>query len=201
MDMNYATVALTGGRPIPGQSLTSDPSNPAPYEKPPKFTSVHEASRSIFEYFIEPETYSNTMELLADDVPLMDIVQTFVFTGFKEGQWNPDLMLMLVEPIAYIILALAERAGIDPVIYAGEDEDEAADLAMLGTTFQKERLKNMEEFSKEQIALPEGVLPREITEQIKTIQPPESLLAKQPEETTEAGEESLLAEPVVEEQV
>jgi len=199
--MNYATVALTGGRPIPGQSLTSDPSNPAPYEKPPKFTSVHEASRSIFEYFIEPETYSNTMELLADDVPLMDIVQTFVFTGFKEGQWNPDLMLMLVEPIAYIILALAERAGIDPVIYAGEDEDEAADLAMLGTTFQKERLKNMEEFSKEQIALPEGVLPREITEQIKTIQPPESLLARQPEEDTEAGEESLLAEPVVEEQV
>lgn len=199
--MNYATVALTGGRPIPGQSLTSDPSNPAPYEKPPKFTSVHEASRSIFEYFIEPETYTNTMELLADDVPLMDIVQTFVFTGFKEGQWNPDLMLMLVEPIAYIILALAERAGIDPVIYAGEDEDEAADLAMLGTTFQKERLKNMEEFSKEQVALPEGVLPREITEQIKTIQPPESLLARQPEENTEAGEESLLAEPVVEEQV
>jgi len=201
MDMNYATVALTGGRPIPGQSLTSDPSSPAPYEKPPKFTSVHEASRSIFEYFIEPETYTNTMELLADDVPLMDIVQTFVFAGFKEGQWNPDLMLMLVEPIAYIILALAERAGIDPVIYAGEDEDEAADLAMLGTTFQKERLKNMEEFSKEQIALPEGVLPREITEQIKTIQPPESLLARQPEEDTEAGEESLLAEPVVEEQV
>lgn len=199
--MNYATVALTGGRPIPGQSLTTDPSNPAPYEKPPKFTSVHEASRSIFEYFIEPETYTNTMELLADDVPLMDIVQTFVFTGFKEGQWNPDLMLMLVEPIAYIILALAERAGIDPVIYAGEDEDEAADLAMLGTTFQKERLKNMEEFSKEQIALPEGVLPREITEQIKTIQPPESLLARQPEENTKAGEESLLAEPVVEEQV
>lgn len=199
--MNYATVALTGGRPIPGQSLTSDPSSPAPYEKPPKFTSVHEASRSIFEYFIEPETYTNTMELLADDVPLMDIVQTFVFTGFKEGQWNPDLMLMLVEPIAYIILALAERAGIDPVIYAGEDEDEAADLAMLGTTFQKERLKNMEEFSKEQIALPEGVLPREITEQIKTIQPPESLLARQPEKDTEAGEESLLAEPVVEEQV
>ena len=199
--MNYATVALTGGRPIPGQSLTSDPSSPAPYEKPPKFTSVHEASRSIFEYFIEPETYTNTMELLADDVPLMDIVQTFVFAGFKEGQWNPDLMLMLVEPIAYIILALAERAGIDPVIYAGEDEDEAADLAMLGTTFQKERLKNMEEFSKEQIALPEGVLPREITEQIKTIQPPESLLARQPEEDTEAGEESLLAEPVVEEQV
>ena len=59
----------------------------------------------------------------------------------------------------------------------------------------------MEEFSKEKIALPEGVLPREITEQIKTIQPPESLLARQPEENTETGEESLLAEPVVEEQV
>lgn len=199
--MKYAQEALTGGRPIPGQSLTTDPSNPAPYEKAPQYTSVHEATRSIFEHFIEPENYTTAMEVLADDVPIMDVVQVFLFGGFQEGKWNPDLMLMLAEPVAYILLALAERAGIDPVIYAGEDEDEAADLAMLGTTFQKERLKNMEEFSKEQIALPEGVLPKEITEQIKTVQPPESLLAKQPEKDTEASEASLLSEPVVEEQV
>ena len=199
--MKYAQEALTGGRPIPGQSLTTDPSNPTPYEKAPKYTSVHEATRSIFEHFIDAENYVAVMEVLSDDVPIMDVVQAFLFGGFQEGKWNPDLMLMLAEPVAYILLALAERANIDPVIYNGEKLDEAEELAMMGTTFQKERLKNMEEFSKEKIALPEGVLPREITEQIKTIQPPESLLARQPEKDTEAGEESLLAEPVVEEQV
>lgn len=195
--MEYANVALTGGRPIPGQSLTTDPSNPAPYEQAPRFTSVHEASRSIFEYLTEPETYAETMELLVDGVPLMDIVQSFVFAGFKEGQWNPDLMLMLVEPIAYIILALAERAGIDPVIYSGEEEDDAAELALLGTSLQEERLENMRKFSQEQIALPEGVLPREITQQLETIEPPESLLA----ERTQEPSEGLMARPVEEEQV
>lgn len=197
MDMEYANVALTGGRPIPGQSLTTDPSNPAPYEQAPRFTSVHEASRSIFEYLTEPETYAETMELLIDGVPLMDIVQSFVFAGFKEGQWNPDLMLMLVEPIAYMILALAERAGIDPVIYSGEEEDDAAELALLGTSLQEERLENMRKFSQEQIALPEGVLPREITQQLETIEPPESLLA----EPTQEPSEGLMARPVEEEQV
>lgn len=195
--MEYANVALTGGRPIPGQSLTTDPSNPAPYEQAPRFTSVHEASRSIFEYLTEPETYAETMELLIDGVPLMDIVQSFVFAGFKEGQWNPDLMLMLVEPIAYMILALAERAGIDPVIYSGEEEDDAAELALLGTSLQEERLENMRKFSQEQIALPEGVLPREITQQLETIEPPESLLA----EPTQEPSEGLMARPVEEEQV
>lgn len=197
MDMEYANVALTGGRPIPGQSLTTDPSSPAPYEQAPRFTSVHEASRSIFEYLTEPETYAETMELLVDGVPLMDIVQSFVFAGFKEGQWNPDLMLMLVEPIAYMILALAERAGIDPVIYSGEEEDDAAELALLGTSLQEERLENMRKFSQEQIALPEGVLPREITQQLETIEPPESLLAEQTQEPSEG----LMARPVEEEQV
>lgn len=201
MDMEYANVALTGGRPIPGQSLTTDPENPAPYEKPPKFTSVHEASRSIFEYLIEPETYSQVMELLIDDVPLMDIVQSFVFAGFKEGQWNPDLMLMLVEPVAYMILALAERVGIDPIIYAGEEEDEAAELSMLGTSLQKERLENMRKFSKEQITIPEGVLPRDISQEIKTIEPPASLLAEPEAVVEEVPEESLMAQPVEEEQV
>lgn len=207
MDINYANVALTGGRPIPGQSLTTDPSNPAPYEKPPEFTSVHAAARDIFEYLVEPEVYAQTMELLTDGVPLMDVVQVFVFGGFREGKWNPDLMLMLVEPVAYMILALAERAGIDPIIYNGEEEDEAAELAMLGTSLEQNRMENLKKFSKEQISMPEGILPQDIKEEIGQITPPTSLLAPVPpaqeseEAPVEPAEESLMAEPVEEEQV
>ena len=57
MNEEYNKLVLTGGRPIPGQSLTSDPSSPAPYEKPPQYTSVHEASEEIFSGLIEEETY------------------------------------------------------------------------------------------------------------------------------------------------
>jgi len=206
--MNYMNIALTGGRPVPGQSLTTDPENPAPYEKPPEFTSVHAAARDIFDYLVQPEVYADTMEVLSEGVPLMDVVQAFVFTGFKEGKWNPDLMLMLVEPIAYMILALAERVGIDPVIYNGEEEDEASELAMLGTSLEEGRLENMRKFSKEMVAMPEGVLPSDITQEIGQIKPPASLLAgpapEEPAEPTEAvepSEESLMAPPVEEEQV
>ncbi len=165
--MKYAQEALTGGRPIPGQSLTTDPSNPAPYEKAPQYTSVHEATRSIFEHFIEPENYTTAMEVLADDVPIMNVVQVFLFGGFQEGKWNPDLMLMLAEPVAYILLALAERAGIDPVIYAGEDEDEARDLAMMGTTFQKERLKTWKSFLKSRYLYPKAFCLEKLQSRLK----------------------------------
>lgn len=186
---------LTGGRPVPGQSLTTDPESPAPYEKPPQFTSVHEASRDLFEFLVDPEIYSQTMELLIDEVPVMEIVQSSLFLGFREGKWNPDLMLMLVEPLAYIIIALAERVGIDPVIYIGEEEDEAQELAVLGASLQKERLENMRKFSKEKAQFPQGMVPQDITQKIKDMEPPESLLAPPTEES------GLMAKPSNEESV
>jgi hypothetical protein len=71
----------------------------------------------FLEKLIEEETYMQVMELLIDDMPIMDITRTLLFQGFTEGQWSPDLMLMLVEPVAYMLLALAERAQIEPIIY------------------------------------------------------------------------------------
>lgn len=184
---------VQGGRPIPGQSLTSDPNNPAPYEKPPTFTSVHEASEYIFGNLIEEENYMQTMELLDDGIPIMDIVESLLFVGFSEGKFNPDLMLMLAEPVAYMLLALAERADIDPVIYRGEEEDEAKDQAILGATLEKDRLQNIKDFSKGKASIPAGVLSLDILKQLETLEAPDSLMSK-PEEP-EQDPDSLLAAP------
>ena len=81
MNQEYIKAVTQLGRPIPGQSLTSDPDNPAPYERPPEFTSVHAASEFIFEKLIDEEVYPQMMGLLADDVPIMDIVRTTLFAG------------------------------------------------------------------------------------------------------------------------
>jgi hypothetical protein len=70
MNDEYVKVTTQLGRPIPGQSLTTDPDNPAPYEKPPRFTSVHEASEFLFEKLIEEETYMQVMELLIGTICL-----------------------------------------------------------------------------------------------------------------------------------
>ena len=148
MNDEYVRVTTQLGRPIPGQSLTADPDNPAPYEKPPRFTSVHEASEFIFEKLIDEETYMPMMQMMADDMPIMDITQTVLFQGFTEGQWSPDLMLMLVEPVAYMLLALAERAQIEPIIYRAEEEDEVDEMDILGVEFTQEKIKGLESFMK-----------------------------------------------------
>jgi len=198
MNEEYNKLVLTSGRPIPGQSLTSDPSSPAPYEKPPEYTSVHKASEEIFSGLIEEETYKELMGLLVEDVPVMDIVQTLLFAGFKEGKWNPDLMLMLVEPVAYMLLALAERAGIDPKIYTGEEEDEAEDR-VFGATLEKEKLENIKKLAAIG-KVPSSVITPKMVETIEALPVP-SLMSR-PEEAETPAEESLLAQqPVQEEEV
>ena len=198
MNEEYNQIVLTGGRPIPGQSLTSDPSDPAPYEKPPEFTSVHEASEEIFSGLIEEQTYKEVMGLLADDVPVMDIVQTLLFAGFKEGKWNPDLMLMLVEPVAYMLLALAERAGIDSKIYQGEEEDEAEER-VFGVELKKEKVSRIKKLA----ALgktPSSAITEEMIETIEELPVP-SLMEQPPQESTPEAQSLMAPPPVEEEQV
>ena len=62
------------------------------------------------------------MDLLEDGVAVMDIVQIFLTKGVQEGLFNPDMMLLLAEPVAYILMSLAERQGIDFEIVEDEDE-------------------------------------------------------------------------------
>jgi hypothetical protein len=191
MNDEYVKVTTQLGRPIAGQSLTTDPDNPAPYEKPPRFTSVHEASEFLFEKLIEEETYMQVMELLIDDMPIMDITRTLLFQGFTEGQWSPDLMLMLVEPVAYMLLALAERAQIEPIIYRAEEEDEVDEMDILGVEFTQEKIKGLESFMKTKKA-PAGMFTPEMATQLESLPEinTESLMSEQPEEKS-----SLLAAP------
>ena len=64
------------------------------------------------------------MDSLEEGVTVMEIVQVLIFQGFQDGLFNPDMMLMVAEPLAYMIAALAERADVDFVIMHDDDEDE-----------------------------------------------------------------------------
>jgi hypothetical protein len=192
-----------GKRPIPGQSLTRDPDSPAPYEQAPEFTNVHKAVEYLFGNIIDEKSYVPVMQALANDTPIMDLVQLVLFEGFQTGKWNPDLMLMLVEPMAYILIALAERADIDVIIYDGEAADEEEEEEVLGVKFDTERLEGLKKAA--QIGkVPAGVIPPELLKQIETLPeiPAESLLASPPVEEAPAPEEqaapqgpSLMAPP------
>ena len=138
------------------------------------------------------------MQSVASGTPVMELVQLVLFDGFQKGKWNPDLMLMLAEPLAYIIIALAERADIDVIIYREENEDEDADEEMLGVKFEAKRIEKLKKAAQAG-KVPAGVIPKEILEQIEELPKiePKSLLAP-PEPVTEETpqEPSLMAPPL-----
>ena len=179
-------VRSSSNRSIPGQSLSNDPENPAPFEKAPKFTSVYEASEEMFMDLIEPETYVSIMEAVDGGIPVMQITQMILFQKFKEGDYNPDLMIMMIEPVAYMIIALAERLDLDIIV--DEDDDDEDDI--FGVNFKEDQLKQLKGAASTG-AIPAGMLTSSMQEKMEDL--PETL-----EETSEP-EESLLSPPVAEE--
>lgn len=193
MNQQLADVMINKGRPIPGQGLTTDPDSPAPYEKPPEYTTVHEASEFIFGKLIERDFYIPLMRGLADEMPIMDVVQTILFKGFTEGKWTPDLLMMLLEPVTYMILALAERAGIDPVIYRGEEEDEAEDEMLFSDRLEQKKVDRIKKLMNRG-AVPGNELSPEMQAQIEELPTVEDgVLEEEVAPETEAN--SLLSMP------
>ncbi len=116
--------AMRFERPIPGQSLTQDPDSPLPYEKPPQYTDRNDALEYFFAKFVDEDNYPKIMELIAIPFPIMDIVKIYLTEAFEEGVINPDMVMLLAEPLAYMLMALAERADIDFIIERAEEGEE-----------------------------------------------------------------------------
>ena len=151
-------------RRIPGQSLTNDPENPKAFEKPPQYTDRTEVLENYFEMLTEEETYLSIMDSLEEGVTVMEIVQVLIFQGFQDGLFNPDMMLMVAEPLAYMIAALAERADVDFVIMNDDDEDEDEEDEDLPIMNQK--LKTIE---KPQM---DDDFPVELANKLEKVEPP-----------------------------
>jgi len=181
------------GKAIPGQSLTSNPDEPRPFEGAPEFTNFKEALDYTVGELLEEEAYMSIVGAIGDNVPIVDLVMQITYVGFREGKWNPDLMLMLVEPLIYTLISLAEKADIEYRIDDEDDEDDEAPQSIL-----EEKAKNIADLARAKMqktgSVPSGALPTEILQQIEAVKIPESLLAK-PQQTEEVMEEPMTEEP------
>ena len=61
--------------PIAGQSMAASPENKMPWDGPPKFSSVREASEAIFLDILEDDNLKAIVTMLQDDVPVSEIKQ------------------------------------------------------------------------------------------------------------------------------
>ena len=184
-------------RPIPGQSLTNDPENPAPFEKAPEYTNVHEATMYLWDTVTEEETYSALMSGVSKGVPIMNITQVILFGGFQKGRWNPDLMMMLIEPLAYMLIALAERLDLDIIIDSDDDGEEEG--TVFGVEMEESRLQQLRDTAQKSGMLPQGFITQEMTSDMESL-PEVSLLEKPMQEKEEVPapapeQPSLMAQP------
>lgn len=172
------------GRPIPGQSLTSNPDEPRPFEGPPDFTNFKEALDYTAAELLLEENYTPMVLAMADGIPVTDLAMQIGYVGFREGKWNPDLMMMLIEPLMYLLMALAEKADIQYRIDDEDDEDDEDSIL-------EDKVRNIAETlkAKEMGKMPKGALPSDIVEKIETLDmPKESLLERTQEPMAEKQE-------------
>ena len=176
--------------PIPGQSLTKSPDDRAAWEQPPAYTGVKEASEAIFLEILKDENLDAITEMMGNNVPVGDIAYMLVFIGYTKGQFNQDLMLLLLEPVAYMLLAIAEQLGIDPKLSKDDnldqelDEEEDEDLTNLITSVESE-IRSPKRLDDIKLKLNENAVPKEIRERIEQVdfeEIKESLLARRNEE-------------------
>ena len=176
--------------PVPGQSLTANPDEPQSWERPPTHTTLNASLNSLFAFMTEEETYIEIVSALGQGMPVTGMTQMLLQDGFQKGAWNPDLMMQLIEPTMYMIMSMAEKAGVK---YRVDEEDnpEAEDaseeeVAGMFTDLADIAEGRMKDTTKEE------VLPKEIIERLETIAVPESLLAR-PEIEEPIETDSLLA--------
>ena len=164
VDPDIAKRVASMERPIAGQSLTNDPNSPQAFEKAPEYTDMPEALEYLLDEITENEDrYISIMNAVESGMPIMDITKLILYDGFQKGKWNPDLLMVLAEPLAYIIMGLAERAGIDYEVIQEEEDEEEGGAVGLGRMDRSIRESKPSEES----------LPPEIKEKVESVQVPE----------------------------
>jgi hypothetical protein len=188
--INFIQGSLNTGRAIPGQSLTNSPDQPYNWEKPTEYTNPREAMLYVFETLTVPETTTNVLLSLSNGVGVVDIASITLYAGFLEGKWNPDLMLLLMEPTMYMVMALAEKANIPYSLEAGDDE---APVEMSPDKQVETLEKGINELDKMKQVAASRVNPQSVPEEVRKVIEETELSPSLLEKVEEKTNTSLLA--------
>ena len=164
--INFIQGGLERGKAIPGQSLTNSPDQPYNWERPAEYNNPREAMLYVFESLTVPETTTNILLSLGNGVGVIDIASITLYSGFLEGKWNPDLMILLMEPTMYMIMALAEKADIEYNLEAG---DEKAPVEMSGDKAVETLQEGINELDKIRYVAVSRVNPQSVPQDVREI--------------------------------
>ena len=110
--------------PIPGESLTSSPDTAKSWERPPQYVNEDRAMEALYLLLTDQDKLPDLIKLIDSGTPIDEIAQIILYQGYTAGQYNPDLMLAMIEPTIYLLISIADYAEIkDYVLYEGEEDD------------------------------------------------------------------------------
>ena len=188
-DLDELVGMINKGSAIPGLSLTNNPNNPYPWESPPKYANPREALTAITTELLDTEKIGFLIDSLAEGMAVTDITTSILFAKFYQGEINPDMMLLLIEPIMYTIMSIGSEAGIE---YNIEPNDVNESFDEPDEEFEKTKLSEFnraigkvsnESKSKINKNIKSEILPKSLLEKIEDKGPEiRSLLNKQEEE-------------------
>ena len=110
-------------RPIPGQSLTSEPKN-RPYENPPEISDPEEALQLHLTRLNEVERLDAVMLLLQKGVDVRSTTEGLLRSAVASGIHSIDVSLIIAPTIHEYISGVADEVGIDYKTGFEKDEQE-----------------------------------------------------------------------------
>jgi len=182
--------------PIPGQSLTNSPDARQPWENPPEVTGIKDARELMFLEILKESNLENIAMLLNDGMSVAEVAEMLLFIGYSKGKFNADMMMLLMEPVMYMLLSVAEALGIDPKINRDDlinsdeedlDEEEEADVVNLSQSIQTQ-VRNPSKLEDLQVKLDANSIPADIKERVSQVdfdKIKESLMARPQTQQTE----------------
>ena len=116
--------------PVPGESLTSPSDMPKAWERPPQHSDAENAMEAIYMELTQEDTLRKLIDMMEEGIPLDEIAQVVLYKGYTEGKFNPDLMLLLIEPTLYLLISIADYGDVkNYTLYAEEVDDPDTEIS------------------------------------------------------------------------
>lgn len=129
----------------PGHSLTDDNSK-WPWGKPPQYTNPNKVFDSLIGTLSQPRKKNELLKLLMVGLSIETLVEGILFTGFREGKFNPDVGLLLKGHLAIFIADMAEQANVPYRMFENDNPNEGQEMD--DRTFMRMMKKNNPEMFK-----------------------------------------------------
>ena len=95
----------------PGHSLTEDNTKWA-WGKPPKVVAPEQALEQAINSLKEDRIQLELVKLLLGGASIEMLVESYLFQGFQEGRFSPDVAVLIKAPLAFYIASIAEESNI-----------------------------------------------------------------------------------------